>query len=33
VPRLVFVVAPHVPDCSPVVISSILSGEKVLAII
>ena len=33
VPRLVFVVAPHVPDCSPVVISSILRGEKVLAIV
>ena len=27
VPRLTFVVEPHVPDCSPVVISSILSGE------
>jgi hypothetical protein len=27
VPRLMFVVDPHVPDCSPVVISSILSGE------
>jgi hypothetical protein len=27
VPRLTFVVDPHVPDCSPVVISSILSGE------
>jgi hypothetical protein len=27
VPRLIFVVDPHVPDCSPVVISSILSGE------
>jgi hypothetical protein len=27
VPKLTFVVEPHVPDCSPVVISSILSGE------
>jgi hypothetical protein len=27
VPRLTFVVEPHVPDCSPVVISSIFSGE------
>lgn len=27
VPKLTFVVVPHVPDCSPVVISSILRGE------
>jgi hypothetical protein len=27
VPKLTFVVAPHVADCSPVVMSSILSGE------
>lgn len=27
VPKLIFVVVPHVPDCSPVVISSILRGE------
>lgn len=27
VPKLTFVVVPHVPDCSPLVISSILSGE------
>jgi len=33
VPKFVLVVVPHVPDWSPVVISSILSGEKVLAIV
>jgi hypothetical protein len=33
VPKLTFVVVPHVADCSPVVISSILSGEYALAII
>ena len=27
VPKLTLVVVPHVADCSPVVISSILSGE------
>jgi hypothetical protein len=32
VPRLVLVVVPHEPDCSPVVISSNLRLEKVLAI-
>jgi hypothetical protein len=33
VPKLVLVVSPQVPDCSPVGISSILSGEKVLDIV
>jgi hypothetical protein len=32
VPMLVFVVAPHEPDCSPVVISSNFKAEKVLDI-
>jgi len=33
VPKLVFVVAPHVPDWSPVPINSIFKSEYVLAII
>jgi hypothetical protein len=33
VPTFVLVVAPHVPDCSPVVINSNFSAEKVLDMI